>query len=118
MGSLRIVLGVGAFVLAAFLGIKFVPIYVSNYELEDAIKNDALQSTYSTKSEEDIREMVIKHARDYDIELTPKQVHVSRNGGFGTGTLLIEVNYSVPVNMPGYSTVLEFHPSSKNQGVY
>jgi hypothetical protein len=111
-------LGVGAFVLVAILGIKLVPIYVSNFELEDAIKNDALQSTYSTKSEDDIREMVIKHARDYDVELTAKQVHVSRNGSFGNGTLLIEVNYSVPVNFPGYSTTLEFHPSSKNQGVY
>ena len=118
MGSLRIALGLGAIVLAAFLGIKFVPAYVSNYELEDAIKSDALQSTYSTKSEDDIREMVIKHAHDYDIELSPKQVHVSRNGGFGNGTLLIEVNYSVPVSMPGYSTVLEFHPTSKNRGVY
>ena len=118
MGSLRIVVGVGAMALIAFLLIKFVPAYVSNYELEDAIKNDALQSTYSTKSEDDIREMVIKHARDYDIELTAKQVHVSRNGGFGNGTLLIEVEYSVPVTLPGYETTLEFHPSSKNKGVY
>ncbi len=118
MGSLRIALGVGAFVLVAVLGIKLVPIFVSNFEFEDALKNDALQSTYSTKSEEDVRELVIKHARDYDIELTPKQVHVSRNGSFGTGTLLIEVNYTVPVDFPGYSTTLEVHPSSKNQGVY
>ena len=115
---MRIALGVAVFVLVAFLGIKLVPIFVNNFEFEDALKNDALQSTYSTKTEEDIREMVIKHARDCDIELTPKQVHVSRNGSFGNGTLLIEVNYSVPVTLPGYSTTLEFHPSSKNQGVY
>ena len=111
-------LGVGVFVLMAILGIKLVPVYVSNLEFEDAIKNDALQSTYSTKSEEEIRDLVIKHARDYEIELAPKQVHVSRNGGFGNGTLLIEVSYSVPVNFPGYATTLEFHPSSKNQGVF
>ena len=115
---MRIALGVAAFVLVVFLGIKLVPIFVNNFEFEDSLKNDALQSTYSTKTEEDIREMVIRHARDCDIELTPKQVHVSRNGGFGNGTLLIEVNYSVPVDLPGYSTTLEFHPSSKNQGVY
>lgn len=111
-------LGVGVFVLIIILAIKLVPPFVDNFEFEDALKNDALQSTYSTKSEDDIREMVIKHARDYDIELTPKQVHVARNGGFGNGTLLIEVNYSVPVNFPGYAATLEFNPSSKNKGVY
>jgi hypothetical protein len=118
MGTLKMVFGVGVFVLIVFLGIKFAPAYVENFQFEDALKNDALQSTYSTKSEDEIRDLVIKHARDYDIELTPKQVHVARNGGFGNGTLLIEVNYSVPVDLPGYSTTLEFHPSSKNQGVY
>lgn len=112
------VFGVCVIVVMAIVLIKLVPAYVSEYELEDAIKNDALQATYSTKSEEEIREAVIKHAKDYDVQLTPKQVHVSRNGGFGNGTLLIECDYSVPLEFPGYSTTLEFHPSSKNQGVY
>ncbi len=118
MGTLKMVFGIAVFALIVVVGIKIGPVYVSNFQFEDALKNDALQSTYSTKSEEDIREMVIKHARDYDIELTPKQVHVARNGSFGNGTLLIEVNYSVPLSFPGYETTLEFHPSSKNQGVY
>jgi hypothetical protein len=118
MGTLKLALGVGVFALIIILGIKLVPIYVDNFEFEDALKNDALQSTYSTKSEDEIRELVIKHARDCDIELTPKQVHVAHNGGFGTGTLVIEVNYTVPVSLPGYSTTLEFNPTSKNQGVY
>lgn len=112
------VFGVCVIVVAAIVLIKLVPVYVSEFELEDAIKNDALQATYSTKSEEEIREAVIKHAKDYDVQLTPKQVHVSRNGSFGNGTLQIECDYSVPLEFPGYSTTVEFHPSSKNQGVF
>ena len=61
---------------------------------------------------------VIKQARNYDIALTPKQVKVSRVGGFGIGTLAIEAEYSVPVELPGFSTTLSFHPSSQNKGVY
>ena len=38
--------------------------------------------------------------------------------GFGTGSLTIEADYSVPVTLPGYSTTLDFHPSSKNKGVF
>jgi len=118
MGTLKMVLGVGIIAVTVIAGIKLVPAYVSEFEFEDAIKNDALQATYSTKSEEEIRLAVIKHAKDYDIDLSPKQVHVLRNGNFGSGTLTIECSYSVPLDFPGYSTTLEFHPSSKNQGVF
>ena len=105
----------GAFVL---VGAKVIPPYFSNYELEDTLKTEALQATYSTRTEDDIREAIIKGARKYDIALTPKQVHVSRVGGFATGTLAIEADYSVPIDLPGYSTTLDFHPSTKNKGVY
>lgn len=118
MATLKLALGVAIFGLVALLGIKLIPPFFSNYELEDSIKNEALQATYSTRSEDDVREAVIKQARNYDIALTPKQVHVSRVGGYGAGSLTIEAEYSVPVELPGYSTVLEFHPSSKNKGVF
>ena len=118
MATLKLIIGVAVIAVMVLVGLKLIPPYFANYELEDEIKTEALQSTYSTRSEEDIRDAVIKHARNYDIALTPKQVHVSRVGGMGTGTLAIDADYSVPVDLPGYSTTLEFHPSSKNKGIY
>ncbi len=73
--------------LVGLVCLKLIPPFFSNYELEDAIKNEATQSTYSARSEDDIRDAIIKTARNYDIALTPKQVHVSRIGGFGTGAV-------------------------------
>jgi YbbR domain-containing protein len=118
MATMKLVLGVAIFGLVALMCLKLIPPFFSNYEFEDSIKTEALQSTYSTRSEEDIRTSVIKQARNYDIALTPKQVHVSRTGGFGNGTLNIAADYSVPIELPGYSTTLEFHPSTQNKGVY
>lgn len=118
MATLRLVFGFAIFCGVALLGLKLVPPFFSNYELEDAIKTEAVQATYSTRTEDDVREAIIKTARNYDIALTPKQVTVQRVGGLGTGTLMIEADYSVPINLPGYTTSLEFHPSSKNKGVY
>jgi hypothetical protein len=115
---MKLVFGVGIILAMMLVAFKLFPPYFSNYELEDAIKTEAVQSTYTTRSEEDIRDTVIKRARKYDIELTPKQVHVVRNGGIGTGTLSIDAEYSVPIELPGYSTTLEFHPSTKNRGVF
>ena len=118
MASLKLFFGVAVIAAMVMVGIKLIPPYFANYELEDEIKNEALQSTYSTRTEEDIRDAVIKHARNYDIALTPKQVHITRVGGMGTGTLAIEAEYSVPIDLPGYSTTIDFHPSSKNKGIY
>jgi hypothetical protein len=118
MATLKLILGFAVFAAIGLLAIKLVPPFFSNYELEDSIKTEALQSTYSTRTEDDIRDSIIKHARNYDIALTSKQVRVSRTGGYGTGNLTIEADYSVPLDLPGYSTTLEFHPSSANKGVF
>ena len=118
MGTLKLIFGFAIFGLVALAGFKLIPPFFSNYELEDAIKTEATQSTYTTRTEEEIRESIIKQARSYDIVLTSKQVRVARNGGPNTGTLSIEAEYSVPIELPGYSTTLDFHPSSQNKGVY
>jgi YbbR domain-containing protein len=118
MATVKLILGFAFFAALILVGFKVLPPYFANYEFEDSIKTEALQATYTTRTEEDIRETVIKQAHNYDIELTPKQVKVSRMGGFGSGSLNIEADYSVPIDLPGYSTTLEFHPSTKNKGVY
>jgi len=118
MATLKLFLGIGVIAAVVLLGVKVIPPFFSNYEFEDWMKNEALHSTYTTRSEDDIRDTVIKHARDYDIILEPEQVHVSRTGGFGNGSLMIEADYSVPLDLPGYSTTLNFHPSTRNRGVF
>jgi len=118
MATLKLFFGLGIFVAMILVGLKVIPPCFANYEFEDTLKSDAVQATYSTRSEDDIRQTVIKHARDFDINLTPQQVHVSRTGGYGTGTLNIEAEYSVLIELPGYSTTLNFHPTSSNHGVY
>ncbi len=118
MATLKLVFGVAVLGLLGLVGFKIIPPYFANYQFEDSIKNESVQATYTTRSEDDIREAIIKEARGYDIALTPKQVKVTRMGGYGTGTLNIEADYTVPLDLPGYSTTLEFHPSSKNKGAY
>jgi hypothetical protein len=115
---MKLVLTFVALAALALVGLKVVPPYYANYQFEDSLKTDALQATYSNRSMDDLRVMVIKRAQENDIQLTPQQVHIARTGGFGTGTLEIDAQYSVPLEFPGYSTTLNFHPSTSNKGVY
>ncbi len=119
MATLKLIFVIAILGALGLVAVKVIPPYFSNYQLEDSIKTEAVQATYSARSEDDIREAVIKQARNLDIPLTAKQVHVSRlGGGFGSGSLTIEADYSVPIELPGYSTTLEFHPSTRNKGAF
>ncbi|MGA2967403.1 MAG: hypothetical protein ABSD64_14435 [Terriglobales bacterium] len=118
MATLKLLFGLAILGAMVLVGVKVIPPYFSNYEFEDAIKEEALQSTYTNRTEEDIRETVVKLARKYDIEITPKQVHVARVGVNLNGSLAIDVEYSVPLDLPGYSTTLNFHPATTNKSVY
>ncbi len=117
MATLKLIFSLAILGALVLVGIKVVPPYISNYELEDAVKTEALNSTYSTRTEDDIRDAVIKEARSHDIALTPKQVHVTRVGGNGNGSLSIEIEYSVPIDLPGYSTSMDYHISTKNKAL-
>jgi hypothetical protein len=118
MDTLKLVLTLGVLVALGIVGIKVIPPCYANYQFEDDIKNDALQATYTSRSPDEIRATVIKHALQYDITLTPQQVHVTRTGGMGTGMLQIDAQYTVPLEFPGYTTSIEFHPSTSNKGVF
>ena len=118
MGTIKLILGFGAMAAVVLFGIAFIPPYFANYQFEDSLKNEAMSATYTSRTEDDIKTVVLKKAKELDIPLTEKQVVVNRTGSNGAGTLSISADYSVDVSVPGYQTTLEFHPSSTNKGVF
>jgi predicted membrane protein len=118
MATFKLILGLAVIVTIIYLGIQVVPAYYSNYELQDTITREALDSTYRPISEDDIRDQVIKDAKQYDIPLNEADVKVVRSGGLGTGSVTIDVTYVVPVSVPLYPFDLHFTPSSTNKGFY
>jgi len=119
MGRIKLLIGLAVIVAVVYGGAELIPPYFSNYEFEDAIKQEALHSTYSNKTEDDIREEIFKKAKDLEIPLTRDQIQVQRSGsGQGSGTLMIQADYSVHVELPGYPLDLHFTPSSRNKGVF
>jgi hypothetical protein len=118
MGSLKLVTGIFAIVAAVYLIAVLAPLYFANYQFEDTIKTEAQLGTYSTKSEDQIRDSVFRKAQDLDVPITKEQIKVERSGVAGAGSLSIEAPYSVHVNLPGYPFDLHFDPSSRNRSVF
>ena len=116
MGSIKLLAGF-ALIVGVFYGAwMLIPPYFANYEFEDQIKNTAVSGTYTTKSDDELRDIILKEAKDLDIPVTKNQVRVSRIGSSNMG-LAIDVDYTVHVDLPGYPVDLHFHPSTQNKSM-
>ena len=59
---------------------KLVPAYYANYQFQDAVKDEATRETYTTKTEDEIRESLFKKAQELRYSLDPR-----RNQGSAPG---------------------------------
>lgn len=118
MGTIKLVVGIFVIVATVYVGAEVIPPYFANYEFEDAVKNEATISTYSTKPEDAIRDSVFKKAQELEIPVSKDQIKVHREGPVGGGYVLIDAAYTVHVDLPGYPLDLNFDASTKNKGTW
>lgn len=111
MKTLKAIIGVALVVGATYCGYLLFPPYFNNYQLQDYIESEARINTYTNKTEQDIKEGLIKQARNLDIPLQPESIIVQR----GAGELQISCSYTVHVDLPGYPLDLKFAPTSKSK---
>lgn len=100
-----------------FAGWQFLAPEFSNYLFQDDLHDLSAQvSTHiglaQPNSDEDLRRIIIKKAASHDIALQSRQITIRRNGYGDNATFYLAADYSVDVNLPGYSTKLHFTPSS------
>jgi hypothetical protein len=118
MGSLKLVVGLFTIVAVVYLVAELAPPFFSNYQFEDVIKTEAQMGTYSTKSDDTIREEVFRKAQELDVPITKEQIKIRRIGSAYAGSVSIEAPYTVHLNLPGYPLDLNFDPSSTNKSVF
>lgn len=106
---MKALLGLLVVVIAGYLAYAFMPPYFAKYQFGDDVASIARFSGPSTKTEEDIREEVMKKAKENDIPVKPEQVQVSRDGQ----SVRIRAHYTYVVNLVGGKQVpLEFDVQS------
>ena len=111
MKALRAILGI-VFIVAVVVAVfDLAPPYYNNYQLQDAIADEARINTYTPKSVEQMRDSIWRKCKELDIPVTREQVNVQRDGQ----SVTIWLDYTVHVALPGYPVDLNFHPSSKNR---
>ena len=117
MKKIKNIVMAAALALAVLVGWKAGSSELANMELQEDMQDLASGVGAYTKyavvrSDEDLRQAVIRKAEDHDIALTPDEVTVQHRGDGANPTTYLAADYRVPVTLPGYSFVLHFTPSS------
>src|SRR5512140_3985273 len=86
-------------VVAAFFYVawKVVPAYMNDYEFQDAVAQIAHEATFNyQRTEQDVRDAVVKKAAEFSIPLSGDQIKVSRNGP----EVIITGDYTIHIDLP------------------
>jgi hypothetical protein len=117
MGTLKAIVGFVAIIGVIYAGFQIIPPELTNYSFQDDLRQVAVTGGANpNKTDDDIRTLVLNKAREHNIALTANQVTVQRITTPGLMAVYVAADYSVPVDLPGYSFNLHFTPSSENKG--
>ena len=111
MKTLRMLFGIFVLVAAVYVGYHLFTPYFNNYQFQDAVETEARMNTYSSvrKSDEEIRDGLLKKAEELDVPVTRDQIRIDRRGR----EYIITADYTVHVELPVYPVDLNFHNASK-----
>jgi hypothetical protein len=110
MKTLKSLVGIGVVVAVFYVAFKLMPVYFNEYQFEDSLEQIARYSAYQqNKTEDDIRNEVMKKAREFDIPIQSEQININRQGT----NLVISTEYNMHIDLPMHPLDLKFKPTSK-----
>jgi hypothetical protein len=117
MGKLKIVAALAFLVVMCNAGWQIGKYELANVELHDDMRDMASQigariGLSASKSDDDFRNDIVLKAKNYDIPLTPEQITVQRDGVGMRANMYFAADYTVPIQVPGFSFRLHFTPES------
>ncbi|MGA2644348.1 MAG: hypothetical protein ABSF15_06510 [Candidatus Sulfotelmatobacter sp.] len=116
MGVIKACIGFLA-IAAVVVGLfQILPPMLANYSFSDDLKTVSMMDGNSQKTDDDVREDVLRKAKEHDLPVEAKQVTVQRINTPGLSAIYVAADYSVTISLPGYSFDMHFNPTSGNKG--
>jgi len=69
MSTIKMLFAVSVLASLVYVGAKIIPVYMGNYQFQDAIKSEATLETYTNKTENDIRASIFHKAQGLEIPI-------------------------------------------------
>jgi hypothetical protein len=116
MGTLKALAGFLAVILVVVALFQVAPPLMANYSFQDDLRQVAMMDGAAyQKTDDDVRNDVMRKVKERDLPIEPKQVTVERISTPGLLAVYVAADYKVTVNLPGYSFDMHFNPTSGNK---
>jgi hypothetical protein len=117
MRKVKLILGLAVLALAVISGWQIASCELANLEFHEELRDLAAQGGAriglgSFRTDDELRDAVIREAKKHDIQLEPEQVKVERTGTPRDPKISLKADYEVRVRLPAGSFTLHFHQSS------
>ena len=113
-GALKAILWTALLVYAAFVGYRVIPVYISNYQLQDKMQEEARFAVVNRHSEDQIRDQIYKEVQELEVPTRKEEIKVYST----LQVVRISLDYTVPVDLLFYKMQLHFTPSSENKALF
>jgi hypothetical protein len=111
MKTLKALLGLAVLAAVVLFCIAVIPPYFANYQFKDDVLQEARFANVSNppKTDEDIRNNLMRKATEYGIPIKPEMIQISRQGS----DILISIPYSVDAKLvTGQTYHMDFNPGN------
>lgn len=112
-GRLKAILVTIILLLGVYAGWKLVPPYINDYQLKDKLVEEARYASVNHRTDEELRTIVFQEIQDLGIPARREDIKVDNLAH----SVRLTVDYTVPVDILGYHTVLHFTPTSENKAL-
>jgi hypothetical protein len=113
MGKVKALLALVLIFGGGYLCWELIPPYFHKYEFQDELDEIARRNSYTHKTDDEVRTLVIEKASSLDIPLTGDQITITRTGD-GLG---ISVRYQIHVDTVLHAVDLDFTAASMNKRI-
>ena len=98
-------------VIAGSAAAVLVPVYYHAYQFADFVHQEVKYAVSARKSTEKVREEIVQQAKEEEIPIGPKDIHITRRGPAFT----VEIDYLIPVDFRVYQRQLKFHVTESGE---
>ena len=102
------IFGLILLLIGLFIAYKLIPVKIKAAELRQTVVDEAKMA--GTRSDGRIMTGILRKAEELRLPVTQDNVKISRS----SNTIIVDVNYMVPIDFPGYVHKWNFHHHAEN----
>jgi hypothetical protein len=107
-GQMGCLVGLIVLALGVFIAFKLIPVKVKAAELRQEVVDEAKSA--GTHNDDKIRANILRKAKEDNLPVTEDNIKINR----GNNEISVDVEYTVPIEFPGYTYQWHIHNSATN----